>query len=269
MFLSIYKELDGIKVFHTTNDDHSDYNARGLDIIFQAEEKHFWFIARKEFINQEIRKYIDKSSSIIEIGAGTGSVSRYLMQNGYSNISVGEMHLSGLLYAQQYGIDKCYQFNLLKTPFEDEFDVVCMFDVLEHIEDDNLALQNIYKSLKNNGKIVLTVPSHMWLWNREDIVAGHKRRYTKKALINKLQKNGFEILNARYFFMTITPLLYLRTILNKDDGSDIKNEEFNKGISMNPILNNILLYASRLENKISNFLPNLFGGSLFIIARKI
>ena len=84
---------------------------------------------------------------IIEIGTGTGNVSRYLQNNGYKNISVGEMHLSGLKYAKDYGIKECYQFNLLDTPFEDEFDAVCMFDVLEHIKKDDLALQNVNKSV--------------------------------------------------------------------------------------------------------------------------
>ena len=269
MILKPYKVIDDIKVFDEDIDiNHADYNAQGLNNLYQAEEKHFWFIARKEFIFQQMKNIIDISSKIIEIGAGTGNVSRYLKQNGFENISVGEMHLNGLKYAKGYGITECYQFDLLNTPFENEFDTVCMFDVLEHIEDDNLALQNIYKSLTKNGNIVLTVPSHMWLWNRDDTIAGHKNRYTKKELIDRLHANGFEILKARYFFIAITPLLYLRTNLNKDDKSDIQDEEFNNDISMNPILSNILLFVSRIENKINRFLPNLFGGSLFMIARK-
>lgn len=118
------------------------------------------------------------------------------------------------------------------------------------------------------GNIVLTVPSHMWLWNRDDAIAGHKIRYTKKELIEKLENSGFEIITARYFFMSITPLLFLRRVLNKDDGSKVKEEEYSNDISINPTLSKILLFISNIENKINRFLPNLFGGSLFIIARK-
>jgi len=260
-----FKELDGIKIFHdNTEENHEDYNSKGLDNLYAQEEKHFWFIARKEYILQNMKKYISNDKKIIEIGAGTGNVSRYLQKNGYDNISVGEMHLNGLQYAKNYGINECYQFNLLDTPFKDEFDAVCMFDVLEHIEDDNLALLNVSKMLNGGGNIVLTV----WLWNKDDAIAGHKTRYTKQELIDKLENNDFEIVIARYFFISITPLLYLRTILNKDDNSDIKKEEYSNDISMNPILSNILLFISRIENKINSLLPNLFGGSLFIIARK-
>ena len=115
---------------------------------------------------------------------------------------------------------------------------------------------------------MLTVPAHMWLWNRDDTIAGHKRRYTKKELVEKLKNNGFEILEARYFFMSIVPLLFLRTIVNKDDGSEIKKEEFSNEISINPIVSDILLFISRIENKVNDFLPNFFGGSIFLIARK-
>ena len=269
MIIKPYKIIDNIKVFDSQIDEsHKDYNAKGLDNLYKAEEKHFWFIVRKEFILQNMQQYIDKHRKIIEIGAGTGNVSRYLQKHGYENISVGEMHLNGLKYAKDYGIKECYQFNLLDTPFENEFDAVCMFDVLEHIEDDELALPNVHKSLNADGTIVLTVPSHMWLWNRDDAIAGHKTRYTKKELIEKLKNNGFEILNAKYFFMSIVPLLFLRTLVNKDNKSNIKEEEFSGDISMNPMLSNVLLFVSRIENKINHFLPNLFGGSLFIIARK-
>ena len=263
------KEIDGIKVFHANQEEsHEDYNAKGLDNLYKQEEKHFWFIARKEFILQNIHKYVNKKEKLIEIGAGTGNVSRYLQKNGYENISVGEMHLNGLKYAQSYGIKNCYQFDLLDTPFENEFNTVCMFDVLEHIPNDNMALQNVYDMLNNGGKIVLTIPSHMWLWNRDDAIAGHKIRYTRKELSDKLEQNGFEVLTARYFFISIVPLLFLRRVLNKDDRSKVEEKEYNSDISMNSVISNILLFISRIENKINQFLPNYFGGSLFIIARK-
>lgn len=270
MLLEKYKEEDGIRIFHNDIDvDHLDYNSQGLDNLYREEERHFWFIARKEYIFQQMRAVIGYSSKIIEIGAGTGNVSRYLQAKGYSNIAVGEMHSNGLKYAKSsYGIDECYQFDLLRTPFEDEFEGVCIFDVLEHIEDDSLALENIHKMLKNNGQIVLTVPAHKWLWNRDDVIAGHKRRYTKKELVLKLQNAGFSIEITKYFFITIVPFLWLRTLLNKDRKNNVNPEEYASDFSMNPMINKTLLLISRIENKLNKFLPNWFGGSLLIIARK-
>ena len=268
MLLEKYTEIDGIKIFDDQVISESDYNPTGLDNLYQAEEKHFWFLARKEFILSKVKKYVSKTAKVMEVGAGTGNVTRYFKQHGYSNLSVGEMHLGGLKYAQNYGIHECYKFNILQNPFKDEFDAVCMFDVLEHIEEDNLTIKNVHVMLKNKGYMVLTVPAHRWLWNREDKIAGHKRRYTKKELITKLKNNNFEIIEARYFFMTIVPLLFLRVFLSKDNDTMVSEEEHEKSITMNPLLNQILLFFSRIENKINSFVPNVFGGSLFIIARK-
>ena len=262
-------EQDNIKIFDANiSRNHLDYNALGLDNLYALEEKHFWFIARKEFILKNIQKYVEKSKKIIDIGAGTGNISRYLKINGYRDISVGEMHLNGLRYAKSYGVNECYQFNLLDSPFKDEFDAICLFDVLEHIENDDLGIQNTYKTLKNEGYLVLTVPAHMWLWSRSDEVSGHKVRYTKKQLINKLKANNFDILRARYFFISIVPLLLLRTMLKRDSGSQIKKEEYKEEAPINPIINSVLLFISRLENKLNSYLFNLFGGSLLIIAKK-
>ncbi|MBV1931829.1 MAG: class I SAM-dependent methyltransferase, partial [Porticoccaceae bacterium] len=236
MVLKEYKDIDGIKVFHddiATN--HADYKAEGLDNLHKVEEQHFWFLARKDFITTQMKKVVSMSSKIIEIGAGTGNVSRCLKRAGFSNMAVGEMHLNGLRYAQSYGIDECYQFDLLRAPFKDEFDTICIFDVLEHIDEDKDALVSIHSMLKNNGHIVLTVPSHQWLWNRDDVLAGHKKRYTRADLVKLLKESGFEIIIARYFFISIVPLLLLRKLLG---GFNIvpKKQKHIAGIWINPVL---------------------------------
>lgn len=266
-----FKNTNGIKIFDEQIDEnHLDYNAKGLDSLYAQEEKHFWFIARKEFILQNMKKFVKPNEAFLEIGAGTGNVSRYLKKNGYQNISVGEMHLRGLQYAQTYGIKNCYQFDLLNSPFENEFAAIGMFDVLEHIEDDALALKNVHKTLKDKGKILLTVPSHMWLWNRADAIAGHKRRYTRRGLIKLLKANGFEILFAKYFFTAILPLFFLRKLLEPDTKKTVTQEEYQSDISMNPIMSTTLLLFSRIENKLSRINPACYmgGGSLLVIARK-
>lgn len=269
MIVKDYEIISNIKVFHSDIDEnYEDYNEKHLSSLYAEEEKHFWFLARKNFILEKMKKYVGTKSKIIELGAGTGNVSRFLIENGYLKLSVGEIHLNGLRYAISYGIKDCYQFDLLRTPFKDEFDAVCMFDVLEHIENDSLALQNINAMLKKNGYIIISVPAHMWLWNREDRIAGHKRRYTKKSLHDLLIKNNFEIIEEKYFFIFITPLLFLRKILNPDRNEVLEASELNINLSINKYINRILFYINKLEAKLSKFLPNIFGGSIFVIARK-
>lgn len=270
MILEKYREKYGVKIFHgSAIEEHTDYNSQGLEVLYNEEEKHFWFISRKEFIYQQIKNIVNPLSKVIEIGAGTGNVSRYLKLKGYAKIAVGEMHFKGLQYAKSYGISECYQFDLLRSPFKKEFNAICLFDVLEHIDEDVKALENIRKMLIENGHVILTVPAHKWLWSRDDLIAGHKRRYTKSMLIDKLEKIGLKVIVSRYFFISIVPLLFLRRFVHKDDGTFIDQQEYMADISINPILNKILLFITRIENKMNTYLPNYFGGSLLVVAVKI
>jgi len=269
MITQSYKEIDGVKLFHADIDEkHTDYNAQGLNDLFEAEERHFWFLARKEFIFQHMKNLVPYGAKIIEIGAGTGNVSKFLMKQGYSHVAIGEMHSNGLKYAQSYGIEECYQFDLLNTPFEDEFEAVCMFDVLEHIANDKQALMNASKMLVVGGTLVLTVPAHEWLWSFEDDIANHKRRYTKGDLLSKLNDAGFEVEISRYFFMAIVPLLWLRIFMDKKKREALISNDSLGGFSINPILNWVLYNVSKIENRVNKFIPNCFGGSLLFVARR-
>lgn len=239
----------------------------GMDMLYLAENKHFWHISRREFIYQEVSKYLSIDAKILDVGAGTGSVTRYFLENGYNDISLGEIHPNGLEYAKSYGIKKLYCMDLLDAPFIDEFDCIFAFDVLEHIDDDLNALKNIKRMLKNspNSFVAISVPAHQWLWNAHDVLVHHKRRYTKRKLINIINQSGLKVEFTCYFFISITPLLYLRAIFNS--AKKVKHEEILRDVPPPHIINQTLLAICRLENKLCKYIPNLFGGSLFMLAR--
>jgi len=261
--------VDGIKCYCLQVDDnHRDYPATGLDNLYRSERHYFWLVSRCEYIVEIFKKYVGKHENIIEIGAGTGNVTRNLRAAGYKP-AVGELHLSGLYYARSYGIKECYQFDLYDPPFQKHFDVIGMFDVLEHLDSSVEALKQVNSMLRVNGKLIITVPAHMWLWSRDDKIAEHKIRYTKSTMKDALKASGFEIVEMKYFFIFIVPLLWLRKILHSDLNSEVSAVEKKTDITINPILNKILLGLCRLESKIRRILPNLFGGSLLVVAKKI
>lgn len=262
------KIIDGIaRYIDDIKTDHDDYHASGLDNLHKIEANHFWFVHRRKVIENLFKRFINTKQKIIEVGAGTGSVSRALLDSGYK-VAVGELHLSGLYYAKSYGIKDIYQFDIYKPPFVSEFDAVGMFDVLEHLENDTMVLSNVAKILRPKGRVILTVPAHSWLWNRDDKIAGHKCRYTKRQLISVVEKAGFKVLEARYFFVFILPLLWLRTKVNRDDGSAVKDEEYDIDLTVNSVINKCLLALCVIEDKIKKYIPNIVGGSLILIAEK-
>ncbi|MDH5721462.1 MAG: class I SAM-dependent methyltransferase [Spirochaetia bacterium] len=263
-----YKIRDGDYVFDSeAENNHIDYHADRFEENYRAEKKHFWFISRLERIIGVFNNYISIENSILEIGCGTAMIAQALKEKGY-NIDISDLHRKSLQYAKQKGIEKRYQFNLFNAPFESEYDVIAMFDVFEHIDDDIKAMKNIFKILKPEGWIILTVPAHMFLWNREDRISHHKRRYNKKRLKAILKQAGFQIVYSRYIFQLIMPLLLLRKILKPDSKNEVSREEYLKSKSINRFVNSILLFLCRIEAKIHRLIPDIFGGSILLAARK-
>src|SRR5882762_9270247 len=195
--------------------DHEDYQSEGLDALYRHERDHPWFRHRLSLILKAFAAHVGTHEDVLEVGAGTGHTARALREAGYGNLSLGEMHTSGLWYAKQYGLEKLYQFDLRSSPFLDHFDVVALFDVLEHISEDGLAVDAIRGMLRPGGRVILTVPAHRWLWSRIDELSSHHRRYTRRGITSLLESAGFEILQSRYFFTALVPGLLARRFLSR------------------------------------------------------
>ncbi len=100
-------------------------------------------------------------------------------------------------------------------PFADEtFDIVTALDVVEHLDDDIAGLKEMNRVLKTGGKTLIFVPAFMWLWGVQDDVSNHRIRYTKKQIVERLEKAGFEIERATYANWTFfAPILGGRTLM--------------------------------------------------------
>ena len=248
-------------------EDHGDYKAEGLDAVYSQERRHPWFRHRVSVIRKAFLAHVAKTEDILEVGAGTGHTARALLADGYQNFSVGEIHKNGLLYAKQYGLEKLYQFDLRSSPFREHFDVVALFDVLEHIADDALVVRNIYDMLRPGGRVILTVPAHRWLWSRIDELSSHHRRYNRKGLASLLRAAGFEVLKARYFFTALVPALLVRSFVSRN--ATWATVESESGLTVSPLGNLVLRLASGPGDFLLSPLRGFVGGSLLAVARKM
>jgi SAM-dependent methyltransferase len=87
-------------------------------------------------------------------------------------------------------------------PFADEqFDLACAFDVIEHIDDDRSGFRELSRVLKKGGLLVLSVPIHAALWTDFDVLVGHARRYEPRELVERLGSHHFEIERSAPFGM--------------------------------------------------------------------
>lgn len=230
------------------------------------EDTNFWFQARNELLLWAMQLYFDKPVHYAEIGCGTGYVLRAVEQAFPDAAIVGtELFVEGLKYAsQRCKRAKLVQLDARKIPWQNQFDVVGVFDVLEHIEDDKGVLEQIYESLVSDGGLLITVPQHQWLWSAVDQAACHVRRYSASELENKVKAAGFEILRSSSFVSLLLPMMVAARLVQRKPSSDAAAElRINK--QLNWLFRKIMSVEFSLIRHGVNF-P--LGGSRLLVARK-
>ena len=148
--------------------------------------------------------------------------------------------------------------------FTHNFDLICLFDVLEHIKEDDRSLKKIYSLLNPNGFIFITVPAHQWLWSEIDELVEHVRRYSKKELKKKIFNAGFELKKISFFNFFLFPLAVLARLTSKL----FKKQALGLSIPIK-IINDCLYYIFSSEKRFLKRINFPLGLSLICVARKV
>ncbi|MEO8582762.1 MAG: class I SAM-dependent methyltransferase [Flavitalea sp.] len=169
-----------------------------LDAIAAANKFNEWmYLTVKSFC----------SGQILEIGSGIGNISRFFIDE-WADITLTDIRpvYCDILSKRFPKAQAVIQLDLTHPQFDAEYaqylgnyDSVFALNVIEHIENDTLAIQNCNKLLKKGGKLVILVPAYQGLYNRFDKELEHFRRYTKKKLNGLLIEGKFESCHSQYF----------------------------------------------------------------------
>lgn len=173
------------------------------------EAGNFWFRARNQLILWAMQRHFPNVQRYLEIGCGTGFVLTSIAQvYPQARVTGSEIFSTGLPYAsKRLPNAELLQMDARHIPYEDEFDVIGAFDVLEHIEADEVVLGEMRGALRSNGGIVLTVPQHPQLWSRQDEYARHVRRYKMGELREKVRRAGFHVVFETSFVSLLLPAM--------------------------------------------------------------
>lgn len=183
------------------------FPAAAFAALAAAEPRSFWFTARNRLIVWALREYFPGAGSLLELGCGTGFVLSALRSDRPEMRLVGgELHPSAREIARARVPDaEVVPLDGRMMDYEAIFDVVCAFDVLEHIDDDELILRRLLAAARPGGGVIVTVPQHPWLWSQTDEFACHRRRYRRSQLVARVRRAGFDLVRVTSFVSLLLP----------------------------------------------------------------
>jgi len=237
------------------------------------------YMLRISVLDKLFKKYLNNSNlSFVEIGPGLGDLSNYLIEHARVSegcaVEASNKAIMGLKDRfEHYDEFKLFKGDFSQTCFENK-NIICAFEVLEHIEDDIPFLKKINQSLVKGGLLFLSVPAYKRKWQRQDEWAGHVRRYEKEELKEKLSRAGFEVKEMiDYGFPLMTLLSPIKQLYyKKGDDKGVVEKTHNSGIdrpifgNKNPWLFYIIYAPFILMQKL--FYGSERGDGLIVVAKK-
>lgn len=216
----------------------------------EQEATHWWFKARRDIIRTVVGNMsLQSDANILEAGCGTGGNLEMLMRFGKLDAFEFD-EIAREISEEKSGLKVPHGALPDAIPFEGKtYDLIGLFDVLEHIKDDGATLTELGKRLNQDGRIFVTVPALPWLWSRHDERHHHFRRYTKKSLRQVANIAGLEVEKCFYFNGLLLPvamgLRALKSILRSDAPDDTMPSPW-----LNKALYNVFSFERHLIGRI-------------------
>ena len=225
-----------------------------------GQPDYWWYRARADLLHEVLGPFMGAPRRTLDVGSADAPSVGW-MRGDHARVSL-DIFPSGLVPGE--GV--CG--SAMALPFADEaFDVVSAFDVVEHCEDDALAVSELARVLGPGGRMLLSVPAYQWAWSDHDVRAGHHRRYTKPGLTRLVEGAGLSVARATYAFTTVFPLfLAERGVRRLRSSAGAASESRLPAVS--PRVDRVLMGLSALDRRLlrSSDLP--LGSSVFVAAVK-
>lgn len=236
-------------------------------LIAKPGHRHPWELARAYFLIQKI--FPKERSHLLDIGSGDLFLLKsFLQRNSTSAITAVDSHYNSQI-AKVPGIE-------LKNSYQgllpDSFDTVTLLDVVEHVEDDQLFLNEVKKFVSQQGQLIITVPAHQFLFSQHDLFLQHFRRYSSDKLISVIDKKEFEVKFVFSFFFSLFIVRSLQKMLTNQLEGKNQSGLANWKYPENHLLTKLVFYFLLLDCYLGFYLARIRikipGLSLCLIAKK-
>lgn len=240
--------------------------------IHQLQKNGFWFGAGRNKMTLSLLEKHDReisSSLILDIGSSEGAFLDYL-SNRHLKFCGIDIDKNALEFCRERGYEDHVQYGDIKDiPFpSDSFNIATALDIVEHVDDDVKAMQEIARILKKGGIALVIVPAYQWLWSKNDVAYHHKRRYGRKAFRLLSANCGMKTEQWSYFNFFLFPVFILATMVSKLFPGKVKTSTVLKPLPkpLNFLLKQIIYLETWMISRLGIRFP--FGSSMIFVLRK-
>lgn len=205
--------------------------------------------------------------SILEIGCGSGGdlglLAKYGSVDGVEQSSILAHRAKKRNIARKINNIDFFKFNLNR-----KFDLFCLFDVIEHIEDDHALLKRISASASSGSLLLLSVPACPFLYSQHDSLLHHYRRYSRVGLEKLLFQHGYQIVMSSYYVFFLFPFAVISRMKEKLMGM-LGRKQTTVQIGYVPSwLNSMFIFVLKMEAYISQLVRLPIGLWIIVLAKK-
>lgn len=220
---------------------------------------YWWYRARADLLHAALGKHLGCPAMMLDVGSADGPSVGWT-RGDHRSVAI-DVDSRGLKPGE--GV----QASALALPFGDAtFDVVGAFDVIEHCEPEAQAMDELVRVLKPGGRVFMSVPAYQWAWSDHDVTAGHHRRYTRRRLLEAVERAGLLVVRSTYAFTAVFPFFVAERVARR-----VRRRTDRQAERLTPVpaaLDSVLTRLSCWESRVigSHDLP--FGSSVFLVADK-
>jgi 2-polyprenyl-3-methyl-5-hydroxy-6-metoxy-1,4-benzoquinol methylase len=229
--------------------------------------EHFWFHWRMQAALRQWRQAglpLDEPLRVLDVGGGRGVLRDQVEAATSWTVDLVELNLDALQQAEPgRGRHLYYDVRDRSAELVGTYDAAILFDVIEHLEQTQPVLEAARQHLRPGGLLILNVPALQGLFSAFDVASGHFRRYDRKTLAAELPAAQWEIVDQRYWGLTLVPLLMLRKLLLRSPDAETIRRGFGPP---SPLAHASLRGLMRAEMAFVTRPP--FGSSLLLVARR-
>lgn len=181
--------------------------------------RHPWELARSKALREIILSYrtLGAGDRVLDLGCGDGFLIDALCPPSVAEIDALDIHLTDEQMVSFAAVRPRVRFSNTTLPLVDKgYQLITLFDVLEHVEDDAAFLKEMVSRFASRDALIFcTVPAFNSLYSAHDSFLKHYRRYHLSGLSQLLERSGLRVGHAGYLFASLLPIRAMSVVMEK------------------------------------------------------